>query len=157
MSAFDRILARVTPEIRNYTEKTLDLVDRIHDILDRRGMSQKDLATLLEKQPSEVSRWMTGLHNFEIKTLVKIEVALGEEVFSVSDASGNEAVSELLGLPLELQQEARNFIQYLKHKHDQASAENQPIAKQSKPYPKQKKAVEMVQDSEAPEYSKEKK
>lgn len=157
MSAFDRILARVTPEIRNYTEKTLDLVDRIHDILDRRGMSQKDLATLLEKQPSEVSRWMTGLHNFEIKTLVKIEVALGEEVFSVSDASGNEAVSELLGLPSELQQEARNFIQYLKHKHDQASAETQPIAKQSKPYPKQKKAVEMVQDSEAPKYSKEKK
>ena len=69
MSAFDRIAARITPEISKYTVKTLDIVERIQGILDSRGMSQKDLAALLGKQPSEVSRWLTGLHNFEMKTL----------------------------------------------------------------------------------------
>ena len=48
----------------------------------RREMSQKDLALLLNKRESEVSRWMSGKVNISDKNLEKIEAALGEPVKS---------------------------------------------------------------------------
>ncbi|GEM_PF-4974526 len=42
---------------------------------------QKDLARLLVKGESEISKCMTGTHNFTIKTLSKIEAILGERLF----------------------------------------------------------------------------
>jgi transcriptional regulator with XRE-family HTH domain len=144
MTAFEKIAALSTPESRKYTSKTLDIVDHIHSILERKGMSQKDLAELLGKQPSEVSRWMTGLHNFEMKTLVKIEVALGEEVILVNDAAqakANEIAGILRELTPELQSEALSFIQYLRQKNNEKPleipSENPITTKRPKPYSKQ--------------------
>lgn len=59
------------------------IVNRIHDILEEKGLKQKDLAQRLGKNESEVSRWMRGTHNFTIDTLIAIENALGEPVISV--------------------------------------------------------------------------
>lgn len=164
MTAFERISALVTPETRKYTSKTLDIVDHIHSILERKGMSQKDLAALHEKQPSEVSRWLTGLHNFEMKTLVKIEVALGEEVILVNDethAVKSDLAAVLLDLPAEMQPEALSFIQYLKHKsesvHAGLSADNQSVVKKAKPYPKQKEVADMLREGDSPPFAKTKK
>ncbi len=164
MTAFDRIAARSTPETRKYTSKTLDIVDHIHSILERKGMSQKDLAVLLEKQPSEVSRWLTGLHNFEMKTLVKIEVALGEEVILVNDAAhavASDLAVALLDLPAEMQSEALSFIQYLKHKSGSGNsalcADNQSVAKKAKPYPKQKEVADMLREDDSAPFAKTKK
>jgi transcriptional regulator with XRE-family HTH domain len=163
-AAFDRLAALVTPEIRKYTSKTLDIVDHIHSILERKGMSQKDLAELLEKQPSEVSRWLTGLHNFEMKTLVKIEVALGEEVILVNDAThavASELAASISDLPSELQAEALSFIQYLKQKSGSSNAalgaENQSVAKKAKPYPKQKEVADMLREDDSAPFAKTKK
>ncbi len=55
-------------------------MDRIHEILVAQGKEQKDLAVLLGKSESEISKWMTGTHNFTIKTLSKIESILGEKI-----------------------------------------------------------------------------
>ncbi len=164
MTAFERISALVTPETRKYTSKTLDIVDHIHSILERKGMSQKDLAALLEKQPSEVSRWLTGLHNFEMRTLVKIEEALGMEIFSVSGASPTapkDLAAALLDLPAEMQPEALSFIQYLKQKSGGGnaglSADNQSVAKKAKPYPKQKEVADMLREDVSAKFAKRKK
>lgn len=127
MSAFDRISARTPNETRIYTAKTLDLVERIQAILQSKGMTQKDLAEKLEKSPSEISRWMTGLHNFNLKTLVKIEEALGEEVFCTSAVSFAVSkrdtglspaglLSGISSLPAESQQQILDFIEFVKHK-----------------------------------------
>ncbi len=125
MSAFDRISARIPNESRNHVSKTLDIVERIQAILEDKGMSQKDLATVLGKSPSEISRWMSGLHNFELKTLVKIEEALGEEVFTVANPSHEAKFSsqgsislatKIASLPEELVFQAMDFVDYLGHR-----------------------------------------
>lgn len=59
------------------------IVDRIHTILETKGLKQKDLALRLGKNESEISKWMRGTHNFTIDTLVSIEDALGEPIISV--------------------------------------------------------------------------
>ncbi len=62
---------------------SFQIVDRIHEILDNKGLKQRDLAARLGKNESEISKWMRGTHNFTIDTLISIEDALGEPIISV--------------------------------------------------------------------------
>lgn len=59
------------------------IVDRIHYILEEKGLKQKDLATILGKKESEISKWMRGTHNFTIDTILTIENALGQPILQV--------------------------------------------------------------------------
>ena len=84
MDAFDRISTRTPDETRRLVSKMLDVADRIHTILEQKGMSQKDLAVALHKSESEISKWMSGTHNLELKTIIRIEEALDEDILTVT-------------------------------------------------------------------------
>ena len=81
---------KISKEIDVFVKQSFDIVDRIHDILVNQGKEQKDLAILLGKSESEISKWMTGTHNFTIKILSKIESILGEKIIQ----SAKEKVEE---------------------------------------------------------------
>ena len=83
MDAFDRIAARTPVQTRRSVAKMLDVADRIHRILEQKQMSQKDLAMALHKSESEISKWLSGTHNLELKTIIRIEEALGEDILTV--------------------------------------------------------------------------
>lgn len=83
MDAFDRIAARTPEQTRRSVRKMLDVADRIHAILEQKGMTQKDLAVALNKSESEISKWVSGTHNLELKTIIRIEEALGEDILTV--------------------------------------------------------------------------
>jgi transcriptional regulator with XRE-family HTH domain len=53
----------------------------------KKGISQRQLAELLGKRESEVSKWMRGTHNFTIKTIAKLEAVLGEPIFQIAPKS----------------------------------------------------------------------
>ena len=74
---------KVNPEIRRKVDWSLKIVDRIHEILKEKGLTQQELALRLGKKESEISRWMRGTHNFTIETLTAIEDALGERIIAV--------------------------------------------------------------------------
>ncbi len=86
MDAFDRITARTPAQTRRSVLKMLDVADRIHWVLEQKGMSQKDLAVALHKSESEISKWLSGTHNLELKTILRIEEALGADILAVPNA-----------------------------------------------------------------------
>ena len=63
---------RVNPEVRKSVALSFRIVDRIHEILEEKGLKQKDLAQRLCKSEAEISKWMRGAHNFTIDTLVSV-------------------------------------------------------------------------------------
>ena len=69
--------AKVSPEVRRSVTLSFLIVDRIYAILEERGLKQKDLANMLGKKESEISKCMRGTHNFTIETISSIENALG--------------------------------------------------------------------------------
>ncbi len=73
----------VNSDVRKSVDLSFQIVDRIHDILQAKGMRQKDLALLLGKREAEISKWMRGTHNFTIDTLVSIEDALQAPILYV--------------------------------------------------------------------------
>ena len=81
----DEIRSSITPEMKAQTEMYVAIANRIYDILESKNMTQKDLAHLMGKTETEVSRWLSGTHNLTVATLCKISVALGEKVVKVSD------------------------------------------------------------------------
>lgn len=79
-SAFDRIKARSPLSNKVFAAKALDIADQLAAILTERGMSQRELARLLGKGDSEVSKWLSGQHNPTLETIAKLEAVLGVDV-----------------------------------------------------------------------------
>ena len=72
----------LTPEIQKQVEMQVMIANRIYDLLEQKGMSQKDLAQKLGKTETEVSRWLCGTHNLTMATIAKIAVALDDDIIT---------------------------------------------------------------------------
>ena len=81
----DEIRSTISPETKMQMELSVAIANRIYDILEEKGMTQKDFARLMGKTETEVSRWLSGTHNMTLATLCKISIALGENILSVVD------------------------------------------------------------------------
>ena len=75
--------SKVSSEIQRKVDLSFLIIDRIHSILQERGLKQMDLANMLGKKESEISKWMRGTHNFTIDTVSSIENALGAPILQV--------------------------------------------------------------------------
>jgi len=84
---FDKIADKISPESKRFTALSFDLVDYIHFLLEKHGMTQRNLAEKLGKKESEISKWLAPGHNFTLKSLVKLEIALGEPLISLPKES----------------------------------------------------------------------
>jgi transcriptional regulator with XRE-family HTH domain len=78
--SFKKVSDKLSPELQQRVSKSFDISDQILDILEKKGITQKQLADKLGKAESEVSKWMKGDHNFTIDTIVKVEIALEEKI-----------------------------------------------------------------------------
>jgi transcriptional regulator with XRE-family HTH domain len=69
------------PEIDKMVEHNLAIATKVARILKEKGIGKSEFAAKMgKKSPSEVSKWLSGTHNFTIKTIAKIEVALDEKI-----------------------------------------------------------------------------
>jgi transcriptional regulator with XRE-family HTH domain len=91
MDAFERILNRASNETKRQVDKNLAIANRISEILISKDISQREFAKKLNKSESEISKWLTCFHNFEVKTIYKIENILGEEVIMIIDSTHEAA------------------------------------------------------------------
>ena len=87
----DEIRSSISPEMKLQMELSVAIANRIYEILEAKGMSQKDFAHLMGKTETEVSRWLSGTHNLTMATICKISAALGEDVIMVADHAAEPA------------------------------------------------------------------
>ena len=62
--------------------------EQIEAAMKERGLGKKQFAVLMHKNPSEVTKWLSGHHNFTIALLEDISRALGVRITGVEDVSG---------------------------------------------------------------------
>jgi predicted XRE-type DNA-binding protein len=83
----NKLFRECLDQVSETTKAELDLsfaiADRTDYLLKKKGMTQRMLAKQLGKNESEISKWLTGRHNFTTNTLARLALALGEEVVSV--------------------------------------------------------------------------
>lgn len=66
------IMTSTPPVVVRRIETRMLVAKMLHDYLNIRGISQQEFAGKMGKQPSEVSKWLSGNHNFTIDTLSDI-------------------------------------------------------------------------------------
>ena len=89
----------LTPEIQKQVDMQVMIANRIYDLLEQKGMSQKDLAQKLGKTETEVSRWLCGTHNITMATLAKIAVALDDDIIVTTPAKRRRMALPKIGIP----------------------------------------------------------
>ncbi len=64
-------------EINQFIEKNLAIVEKVRIYLKAEGITKQAFADIMGKRPSEVSKWLGGSHNLTLKSIIKMECALG--------------------------------------------------------------------------------
>ena len=92
---FRECLAAIPEERKAEFELSFAIATRIDGVLKRKGMTQRELAGRLGKRESEVSKWLTGRHNFTTNTIARISLALGAPIINVPTSAYGEAPATL--------------------------------------------------------------
>jgi ribosome-binding protein aMBF1 (putative translation factor) len=76
-------IARRNPAEFEKTKRNMLLAALIDDALKAKNWNKKQLAEAMHKQPSEVTKWLSGTHNFTLETLYLIESYLDVTLFVI--------------------------------------------------------------------------
>jgi len=79
------LLNEISPEELKRTERKMMLAARIDDALKAKGMRKGDLAKALDKSPSEITKWLSGTHNFTVETLWEIGDVLDINLINIKE------------------------------------------------------------------------
>jgi ribosome-binding protein aMBF1 (putative translation factor) len=79
------VLAEITPQEQKRTDNRMLLAAKIKDGMNAKGWKNKHLAEALNQQPSVITKWLSGTHNFTSDTLSDIEDVLGIKLLAVQE------------------------------------------------------------------------
>lgn len=80
---FRECLDSIPEERRTEFNLSFAIAERIDSILKQKGMSQREFAAKMGKRESEISKWLTGRHNFTISTIAKIGYVLETQIIRI--------------------------------------------------------------------------
>ena len=80
---FKQMLATVPADIQQEVDLEFAISNRINELMVQRGLTKLKLAQALGKRPSEVTKWLSGQHNFTIRTLLTLSDFFGESLVRV--------------------------------------------------------------------------
>lgn len=110
------LLRSITPEQQRNTDRKMLLAAKIYDAMKAKGWNQKTLAEKMGKQPSEISKWLSGTHSFTSDTLWSIGDILRVDLLPVSDqvtGKGEAPINLLHSLDEEEVESVFDFIKKL--------------------------------------------
>ena len=84
-SIIEDLLNEIPQEEAERVHKRMLLAARIDDAINEKGWKKKDFAKAMNKVPSEISKWLSGTHNFNSDTLFDIERVLDIKLINVSE------------------------------------------------------------------------
>jgi transcriptional regulator with XRE-family HTH domain len=68
-------------ETKIFVKKYLDFVDRVHQLMEEKGVTQRELAEAIGQKPSAISRLLgSDAHNLTLKSIAKLEAYFGQEI-----------------------------------------------------------------------------
>jgi len=88
----DELFDLISPEKEEKIRKRMLLAARIDKGIKAKGWKKKDLAEALNKRRSEITRWLSGTHNFNSDTLFDIERILNIGLVTLNDVPKEQVI-----------------------------------------------------------------
>ena len=80
---YNQIVASIPPEVDRDVEMQMAVSNRIYDLMTARGLSKAEFARAIGKRPCEITKWLSGQHNFTLKTLALLSSFFGVRFIQV--------------------------------------------------------------------------
>lgn len=77
------MVGQVPKEIKEELDLSFAISSKIDALMQERGLSKKQFADQIGKRPSEITRWLSGQHNFTVSTLAMLSSFFGKSIISV--------------------------------------------------------------------------
>lgn len=77
------LMSDITPEERTEARLSFQISNRLDSLMQEKGLSKKQFADAIGKRPSEITRWLSGEHNFTISTLAMLSSFFGQPIITV--------------------------------------------------------------------------
>lgn len=81
--SLEAMLGDVPAVVKAEVDLCFDISDRIDALMRQRGLSKKQFADALGRRPSEITKWLSGQHNFTIATLAMLSTFFGQPIVTV--------------------------------------------------------------------------
>ncbi len=81
--SLEEMLGPIPESLQQETELSFQISDRIYELMKQRGLTKKQFADALGKRPCEVTKWLSGQHNFTIATISMLSTFFGQPVIAV--------------------------------------------------------------------------
>ena len=81
--SLQEIFNEIPVEKREETRLSFAISNRLAALMQERGLNKKQLAEALGKRPNEITRWLSGEHNFTISTLSMLSTFFGKSIIKV--------------------------------------------------------------------------
>ena len=78
------MLGPISANVQAEVDLSFDISERIDALMRQRGLSKKQFADALGHRPSEITKWLSGQHNFTIATLSMLSSFFGQPIVTVS-------------------------------------------------------------------------
>jgi transcriptional regulator with XRE-family HTH domain len=92
---FEAIQATAPKDLLMMGDMSMAVAHYIFQLLEEKQMTQRDLADAMGKTEAEVSKWLSGMHNLTLRSIAKLQLALGEAVLRVPHKMKHEQKSVL--------------------------------------------------------------
>lgn len=86
-TAFDEyshIVSSIPDNIRREVYMEMAVSNRIYDLMVQKGLSKVEFVHSIGKRPCEITKWLSGQHNFTLSTLAMLSSFFGQPIITVS-------------------------------------------------------------------------
>lgn len=80
---YNRMVASIPAAIDKEVEMEVAVSTKIYDLMTERGLSKAEFARAIGKRPCEITRWLSGQHNFTLATLGMLSAFFGQPIITV--------------------------------------------------------------------------
>lgn len=77
------ILDVLPREVQLRTKLSIAIAKRIEFLMKQQGLTKKQFAEAMGRRPSEITKWMSGEHNFTIGTLARLSAFFEQPIIEV--------------------------------------------------------------------------
>jgi transcriptional regulator with XRE-family HTH domain len=113
---FQASIDALPEDSRIFVDKSLEIAHFIHFLMEQKGMKQKDLAGQLNKSEAEMSKILGGMQNLTLRTIAKLEAALGTDIirtakvwYTFKQSAPSVANAEVVD---ETEEQAATYVNY---------------------------------------------
>ena len=79
----NKIVDSIPASIHKEVAMEIAVSNRIYELMQEKGLSKAEFARSLGKRPCEITKWLSGQHNFTLSTLAMLSAFFGQPVITV--------------------------------------------------------------------------